>query len=172
MSRHSRPHACDEHGCKVKPFGNKHDLVRHRREVHHQDNEGKQPQKYYCPKSSCSRSRRGFARQWNMLEHRRKVHGMEKSGSSTPGPSATTLPPLSEVDISSPTSSSMSRVSSKLLSQELREKIIEAEQEKTTALRKIEEATEKLRVEVKSVTDRYDQKIKALEVAVEALEKS
>ena len=51
-----RPYRCEEENCRVKPFSNKHDLARHRREVHRKDSEGRPPREYHCPVVHCKRS--------------------------------------------------------------------------------------------------------------------
>ncbi|MCJ1357718.1 MAG: hypothetical protein MMC33_007714 [Icmadophila ericetorum] len=84
LDKHKRPFSCPNKDCKVKPFGDKAGLQRHRREVHHQDDDGKPTPKYRCPEPNCKRHRRGFARQWNMYEHRRRIHGIPTPRSHEP----------------------------------------------------------------------------------------
>ena len=83
MDKHKRPYACSETGCKVKPFGDKGGLQRHRSELHNIDDDGKRSKKFTCPETSCKRNRRGFARRSNMLEHHRRVHTLGNSETVT-----------------------------------------------------------------------------------------
>ena len=76
MAKHTRPFACTEKACTVKPFGDKAGLLRHRREVHGTQGHVRLSQAYNCPNPTCKRNRRGFARRSNMIEHCRRVHEM------------------------------------------------------------------------------------------------
>ncbi|MCJ1264107.1 hypothetical protein MMC22_003978 [Lobaria immixta] len=74
MATHTRPFACKENACASKPFGDKAGLMRHLREVHGQQVQGQAPQTFMCPEPNCKRHRRGFPREYNMLEHHRRLH--------------------------------------------------------------------------------------------------
>lgn len=53
--------------------------------MHGLDRKGKPAQEYRCTVATCKRHRRGFRRQWNLIEHQRRIHGSVTSGSSSPG---------------------------------------------------------------------------------------
>ncbi|MCJ1383249.1 hypothetical protein MMC17_006887 [Xylographa soralifera] len=74
MTKHTRPFQCEVHSCHVRPFGDRAGLLRHTREVHKLDGQGKATSKYICPEPSCTRHKKGFARQWNMAQHFRRAH--------------------------------------------------------------------------------------------------
>jgi hypothetical protein len=70
----TRPHACPEDSCRVRPFTTKGDLTRHRHEVHGRDHLGHRIAKLPCPESSCARHTRGFSRKEHLVNHVKKRH--------------------------------------------------------------------------------------------------
>ncbi|MCJ1404016.1 hypothetical protein MMC11_007240, partial [Xylographa trunciseda] len=82
MNKHTRPFRCMVHNCHVRPFSDRAGLLRHTREVHKLDKQGEITSKYTCPESGCKRHKRGFARQWNMVQHFRRAH---TDGNECPG---------------------------------------------------------------------------------------
>ena len=76
-SKPARKFACESPACIIKPFSSKADLLRHQREVHRRDEDGRCLDVFPCPVKLCKRNTRGFARQWNLHEHCRRVHGMQ-----------------------------------------------------------------------------------------------
>ncbi|KFY01470.1 hypothetical protein V490_00902 [Pseudogymnoascus sp. VKM F-3557] len=77
-AQHNHPYVCTQKSCARKPFSNKSGLERHKREVH-------SPQQFKCPFPSCSRSKAGFHRRYNLDMHQRRVHGSQSSSNSPPG---------------------------------------------------------------------------------------
>jgi len=94
MVKHNRPFHCTARNCIVRPFSDRAGLLRHTREVHKLDSDGKPTRRYPCPESSCARHRRGFGRHWNMIQHFRRRHneGNESDGD----PVKSSSPELSE----------------------------------------------------------------------------
>ena len=134
-------------------------MLRHRREVHGKNENGLLDSRapYPCPVAACKRSKRGFQRQWNMLEHVKRLHPTIAS------PASDTISHVSDFEhMASPVlSSSRSSVSRPLSSLEepdvlchgLRQKMATLEAERRDAL------------------CRYDEKIKALSEAIRAIQK-
>ena len=75
QGKHTRPYACKEACCNVKPFGDKAGLIRHSREVHGAQAEGGAAPDFRCSVAGCKRGRKGFSRQWNLDQHYRRMHG-------------------------------------------------------------------------------------------------
>ncbi|MCJ1243669.1 hypothetical protein MMC30_000866 [Trapelia coarctata] len=88
----SRPFKCNEHKCTTQPFRDQAGLLRHRREVHKVDPQGKTVRKFPCPETGCARHKRGFGRQWNMVQHFRR----RPIGKSTASPNVRLTPAMSE----------------------------------------------------------------------------
>ena len=115
--KHTRPYTCSEPKCKIKGFGSNADLRRHLREIHHKDEKGSLIKLHLCPEVTCSRHRRGFARQWNMQEHYKRIHhgsldmlaaplGTPASSSSEPDESPSSPTPDDRSIASAPASTS------------------------------------------------------------------
>lgn len=79
-----RPFKCSEDNCNIRPFGDQAGLIRHRREVHQLDSNGKPVYKFTCPETGCPRHKRGFGRQWNMVQHFRRRHATKDLDGSAP----------------------------------------------------------------------------------------
>ncbi|KAG5292998.1 C2H2 transcription factor [Histoplasma ohiense] len=73
MDKHDRPYKCTNPDCnKMLGFTYSGGLLRHQREVHKMNNQGK---KLLCPYPDCNRSSgKGFTRQENLKEHLRRLH--------------------------------------------------------------------------------------------------
>ena len=98
--RHDNPKpvrnfSCESSTCNIKPFGSKADLLRHQREVHRRDEDGRSLDFYPCPVHLCKRNTRGFARQWNLNEHCRRVHGLPSASPPREDPETTDSDSLS-----------------------------------------------------------------------------
>jgi hypothetical protein len=74
IHRVTRPFACSEPNCTIKPFSTRHDLKRHQREVHVHDGSGRRVSKFRCPVTGCKRQREGFGRKGNLATHMSKIH--------------------------------------------------------------------------------------------------
>ncbi|OBT83800.1 hypothetical protein VE02_08665 [Pseudogymnoascus sp. 03VT05] len=77
LDRHNHPYVCNHQSCNRKSFSNKSGLERHKREVH-------SLQQFKCPVPSCSRSKAGFHRRYNLDMHQRRVHGYQSQSSNSP----------------------------------------------------------------------------------------
>ncbi|KFY41745.1 hypothetical protein V495_04813 [Pseudogymnoascus sp. VKM F-4514 (FW-929)] len=77
LNQHNHPYVCTHKSCTRKIFSNKSGLERHKREVH-------SPQQFKCPVPSCSRSKAGFHRRYNLDMHQRRVHGSQSQSSHSP----------------------------------------------------------------------------------------
>ncbi|QSS59465.1 C2H2 transcription factor [Histoplasma capsulatum] len=73
MDKHDRPYKCTNPDCnKMLGFTYSGGLLRHQREVHKMNSQGK---KLLCPYPDCNRSSgKGFTRQENLKEHLRRLH--------------------------------------------------------------------------------------------------
>ena len=158
-----RPYRCEEPDCRVKPFSNKHDLARHRREVHRKDSEGRTPREYYCPVVHCKRHRQGFGRQWNMTQHCQKVHGSPPSQISASNVAESSERAQPKAGTGSP------RTSDRDLRGKLEAELEEARLDRTKTLQGIEDQIEKLRSERDSAIQKFDEKIRALENLINVL---
>ncbi|KAI9812868.1 MAG: hypothetical protein M1827_004386 [Pycnora praestabilis] len=74
MDKHERPYVCKEPSCEKLPgFTYSGGLLRHQREVHKKNEDGKK--RLMCPHHDCKRSSGdGFTRKENLNEHLRRVH--------------------------------------------------------------------------------------------------
>ena len=133
-------------------------MLRHRREVHGKNENGlldcNVP--YPCPVPVCKRNKRGFRRQWNMLEHVKRLHPTIASPALDMTSHISDHEFMASPVLSSPRSSVSRSLSSMeepdVLCHGLRQKMVALEAERRDAL------------------CRYDEKIKALSEAIRAIQ--